>query len=143
MRTKRGALSVWPVDVFTMLSPRRSVPRYTRMYVSWPKRPCSSLNASAAPARNSTLTRSAACTCGRSDHQPRLIAGRSGATGWMKGLPKKNASPVPSSISAMPMAMSLTRGSEQSNPWTSPKIAPASAAASTPIQADPVRKASA
>ena len=46
---------------------------------------------------------------------------------------------MPSSISAMPMAMSLTRGSEQSTPWTRPKTEPAAAAASTPAQAEPVR----
>ena len=33
--------------------------------------------------------------------------------GWMSGLPRKKASPVPNSISAMPTAMSLTRGKPQ------------------------------
>ena len=40
-------------------------------------------------------------------------APRLGALGWMKGLPRKKARPVPNSISAMPVAMSLTRGSWQ------------------------------
>ena len=35
------------------------------------------------------------------------------------GLPRKNARPVPNSISAMPMAMSLTRGSVQMQPCSS------------------------
>jgi hypothetical protein len=78
-----------------------------------------------------------------SDHQPKGMDGRLGATGWMKGLPKKNASPIPKSMSAMPMAMSLTRGIEQITPCRMPNIAPASAAAPTPAQADPVRKATA
>ena len=99
--------------------------------------------ASAAPIRNRALTLSAACTCGRSDHQPRPMAGRSGATGWMYGLPKKKARPMPSSISAMPMAMSFTRGNEQRKPWTRPNTAPAIDAAPTPAQAEPVSKATA
>jgi hypothetical protein len=36
-----------------------------------------------------------------------------GALGWMKGLPKKKARPVPSIIMAMPTAMSFTLGSLQ------------------------------
>ncbi len=47
-----------------------------------------SASAAAMPIRNSTLTFSAAWTCGRPDHAPKGIEGRSGATGWMKGLPK-------------------------------------------------------
>ena len=52
-------------------------------------------------------------------HQPSGIEGRSGATGWMYDLPKKNARPMPSSISAMPMAMSLTPLKRQIQPWKS------------------------
>jgi hypothetical protein len=58
----------------------------------------------------------AALTCGMSDQKPSGIAGRSGADGWMKGLPRKKASPVPNSISAMPIAMSFTLGNEQIQP---------------------------
>ena len=43
-------------------------------------------------------------------HQPSANAGRCGACGWISGLPRKNASPMPNSISAMPTATSLTRG---------------------------------
>ena len=45
---------------------------------------------------------------------------------------------MPNSISAMPMAMSLTRGNEHISPWISPNSAPASAAATTPAQGFPV-----
>ena len=64
---------------------------------------------------------SAACTCGVLDQPPSGIAGRSGADGWMKGLPKKKARPEPNSIMAMPMAMSLTFGNLQIQPWNRPK----------------------
>src|SRR5688572_11440154 len=80
--------------------------------------------ASAAPIRNSTLTFNAACTWLEFDHQPKGIAGRSGADGWMNGLPKKKARPDPNSISAMPMAMSLTLGNLQIQPWNRPNSAP-------------------
>ena len=72
------------------------------------------------------------------DQPPSEIAGRSGATGWMYGLPKKKARPMPKSISAMPTAMSLTRGNLQIQPWKAPNAAPAIPAASTPAQADEV-----
>ena len=97
-----------------------------------------SATASTQPARNRTLTLSAAWTCGLSLHQPKGIAGKSGATGWIYGLPKKNARPIPSSIIAMPVAMSLTLGSRQTTPWTAPNRVPASADAPTPSHADPV-----
>ncbi len=80
---------------------------------AWCGTPSSSIGASTTPIRNSTLMRSAARTCGMSLHQPKSIAGSRGAVGSISGLPRKNASPVPNSISAMPTAMSLTRGSEQ------------------------------
>ena len=72
-----------------------------------------------------------------SDQKPNGMAGRAGAEGWMKGLPKKNARPVPNSISAMPMAMSLTRGNLQIQPWKRPKQMPLPAAARTPSQGEP------
>jgi hypothetical protein len=100
-------------------------------------------NASSAPMMKSTLTLSAARTCGKSDQKPSGIAGRSGAEGWMKDFPKKKASPEPNSISAMPIAMSLTRGKEQIQPWNSPKQTPEAAAASTPSQGEPVSTATA
>ena len=56
----------------------------------------------------------------------------------MKGLPKKKARPEPNSIIAMPMAMSLTFGSEQIRPWIRPNRLPARAATSTPSQGEPV-----
>ena len=62
---------------------------------------------------------SAARTCGTSDQKPSGIAGSIGAEGWMNGLPKKKARPMPNSIRAMPMAMSLTRGNLQIQPWSS------------------------
>ena len=79
---------------------------------------------------------SAACTCGLLDQPPKGIAGRSGADGWMNGLPKKKARPEPNSISAMPMAMSLTFGNLQIQPWNRPKQAPVADAASTPSQGE-------
>ena len=64
--------------------------------------------ASAAPTKNSGFTCSADCTAGLSDQPPSGSDGSRGALGWMKGLPRKKASPVPNSIMAMPMAMSFT-----------------------------------
>ena len=57
----------------------------------------------------------------------------------MKGLPKKKASPMPNSIMAMPMAMSLTLR-ELADPAVEQRrsTAPASPAASTPSQGEPV-----
>ena len=95
--------------------------------------------ASATPMRNSTLILSAARTCGMSLHQPKSIAGRIGADGSISGLPRKKASPVPNSISAMPTAMSLTRGKPQIAACSKPSSAPDMAAASTPSQGEPVR----
>lgn len=88
--------------------------------------------ARAAPMKNSTLILSAAWICGVLDQPPSWIEGSFGATGWMKDLPRKNAMPRPNCIMAMPMAMSLTFGNLQIQPWMSPKIAPATIAASTP-----------
>jgi hypothetical protein len=42
--------------------------------------------------------------------KPSGIAPSRGAVGWIRGLPRKKASPTPSSIMAMPSAMSFTRG---------------------------------
>ena len=56
----------------------------------------------------------------------------------MNGLPKKKARPEPNSISAMPMAMSLTFGNLQIQPWNRPKQAPVAEAASTPSQGESV-----
>ena len=67
------------------------------------------------------------------------MAGSVGAAGWISGLPKKKASPVPSSISAMPTAMSLTPRSEQRTPCKSPNRTPARPAASTPTHGEPDR----
>ena len=61
----------------------------------------------------------------------------------MKGLPKKKARPEPNSISAMPMAMSLTLGNLQIQPWNRPKQAPVAEAASTPSQGESVMTATA
>ena len=83
--------------------------------------------------------RSAARTCGMSLHQPKSIDGRCGAVGSISGLPRKNASPVPSNMSAMPTAMSLTRGSPQIAACSAPSAAPQSPAATTPSHGDPVR----
>jgi len=71
------------------------------------------------------------------------MAGRLGAFGLMNGLPKKKASPEPNSISAMPMAMSLTFGNLQIQPWNRPKHRPAKAAASRPSQGELVITATA
>jgi hypothetical protein len=54
----------------------------------------------------------------------------------MKGLPKKKARPEPKSIRAMPIAMSLTFGNLQIQPWKRPKTAPEQAAAKTPSQGE-------
>ncbi|OHV14801.1 hypothetical protein BK022_23750 [Methylorubrum extorquens] len=97
--------------------------------------------ASAAPARNSTLTRNAAWTCGRSDQKPKGIAGSGGAEGWMKGFPRKKARPEPNSISAMPIATSLTRGKRQMKPCSRPKAPPARPATATPAHALPLSTA--
>ena len=72
-------------------------------------------------------------------HHPKSIAGSRGAVGSISGLPRKNASPVPNSISAMPTAMSLTRGSEQMPACSAPSSAPVIPAASTPSHGEPVR----
>ncbi len=68
-----------------------------------------------------------------------LDRGRIGACGWISGLPRKNARPVPNSISAMPTAMSLTRGKLQIAACSTPSSAPDTPAASTPSQGEPVR----
>ena len=47
MRTMRGTLTILPVRRLSSGVPRLIVPSYTRMYVSWPYLPSSSLNASA------------------------------------------------------------------------------------------------
>ena len=96
---------------------------------------------SAAPTRNRTLTRNAAWTCGRSDQNPNGIAGRGGAEGWMKALPKKKASPDPSSIRLIPTATSLTRGKRQIQPCSKPNPAPHRPATATPAQGEPVSTA--
>ncbi len=69
--------------------------------------------ANATPIRNRTLIFSASCNWGMAVHQPKSIAGRMLALGAISGLPRKKASPMPNSISAMPTAMSLTLGSPQ------------------------------
>ncbi len=45
---------------------------------------------------------------------------------------------MPKSISAIPTAMSLTRGNLQIQPWNAPKQAPERPPATTPIQAEEV-----
>ena len=97
--------------------------------------------AAAMPTKNSGLTRSATDSAGSPVQSASAIAGRRGACGWMNGLPKKNARPVPSVIIAMPTAMSFTLGSEHSAPCIAPSATPAPPPASTPSHADPVRKA--
>ena len=88
--------------------------------------------------RNSGFTWSAARTWGESLHAPSGIAGSMAAFGWMYGLPRKNARPVPNSISPMPTAMSFTRGRLHTRPWSSPRARPAPPAASTPSHGLPV-----
>jgi len=95
--------------------------------------------ASAMPMKNSGLISSAERTCGSDDQPPSEIEGRCGACGWMKGLPKKKARPVPNSIMAMPIAMSFTLGSLQIYPWIAPKKQPERPAQNTPNQGEPVR----
>ena len=46
------------------------------------------MGASATPIRNITLMRSAAWTCGMLLHQPKSIAGKRGAVGSIRGLPR-------------------------------------------------------
>src|SRR5215831_2965453 len=93
--------------------------------------------AQATPTKNSALTSSAARSWGDDDQKPSEIDGSIGALGWMYGLPKKNARPMPSNIMAMPSATSLTRGSLQSQPCRAPNSDPTSPAASTPIHGEP------
>ncbi|MGY4161960.1 hypothetical protein ACVINW_007802 [Bradyrhizobium sp. USDA 4461] len=83
--------------------------------------------------------RNAARSCGTSLHQPKSIAGSRAAVGSISGLPRKKARPVPSSISAMPTAMSLTRGNEQMPACSAPNSAPVIPAASTPSHGEPDR----
>ncbi len=91
------------------------------------------------PTKNSGLMRRASARALSPVQSASGIEGRCGAWGWMKGLPKKNARPVPSVIMAMPIAMSLTRRSEQRSPCRLPRSTPAPPPASTPSQGDPVR----
>ena len=88
---------------------------------------------------NSALICSADCTCADELHQPADTAGRCGAVGPINGLPRKNASPTPNSISAMPTATSLTRGREHSHACSAPSATPATPAVSTPSHGEPVR----
>ena len=76
---------------------------------------------------------------GESLQPPRAIVGSLGACGCTKGLPRKNARPEPKMKSAMPTAMSLTRGRLHTAACSRPSRAPAAAAASTPSQGEPVR----
>ena len=84
--------------------------------------------------KNNTLILSAAWICGASDQPPNARAGSIGACGWMRGLPNRNASPVPSMIRAMPTATSLTRRSWHAKAWQRPSSAPAAPASATPAQ---------
>ncbi len=95
--------------------------------------------AMAMPTRKSGLICRAAFSAGSLVQKPRSIACSMGAAGWISGLPKKKARPVPKIISAMPTAMSLTPFSEQIAPWRRPNSVPARPAASTPAQGLPVR----
>ena len=65
------------------------------------------------PTKNSGLTCSACASAGLPVQSPSGIASSRGAVGWMKGLPKKKARPVPKLMMAMPTAMSFTFGSLQ------------------------------
>ncbi len=93
----------------------------------------------AMPRTNSTFTCSAERTADDELHQPSGIDGRCGAVGPISGLPKKNASPTPKSIKAIPTATSLTRGRLHSQACSAPSITPTAPAASTPSHGDPVR----
>eukprot|EP00160_Parvularia_atlantis_P014149 Unigene3345_Nuclearia_a/m.10272 Unigene3345_Nuclearia_a/g.10272 ORF Unigene3345_Nuclearia_a/g.10272 Unigene3345_Nuclearia_a/m.10272 type:complete len:325 (-) Unigene3345_Nuclearia_a:120-1094(-) len=65
-RTRRGTLIFLLFLTLKIVSPRVIVPWYTRMYVSWPKRPSSNLNArptnGALPSGESTTGLSLSCT---------------------------------------------------------------------------------
>ena len=65
------------------------------------------------PTISSELICSAVAICWLPVQAPSENEPSRGADGWMYGLPKKNATPVPNSIIAMPTAMSFTRGSLQ------------------------------
>jgi hypothetical protein len=86
---------------------------------------------------------SACSTAGIELHAPSSMDFRSGALGWISGLPSQKARPEPASISAMPMAVSLTRARLHSAPCSSPKTMPTAAAASTPSHGLPVVRATA
>ena len=126
----------WPIArAASALSPAVRMRRPQRVVLNAQNR----IGASTTPNKNSTLMRSAARTCGTSLHQPKSIAGSRAAVGSISGLPRKNASPVPNSISEMPTATSLTRGSEQMPACSAPNSAPVRPAASTPNHGEPVR----
>ena len=55
----------------------------------------------------------------------------------MYGFPRKNASPVPNNIIAIPTAISLTRWKLQSQLCKAPSTAPANPAHKTPSHGDP------
>ena len=90
------------------------------------------------PMKNSGLTWSALLRLALSLQNPSGIEPSLGASGWMYGLPKKNATPTPNSIMAIPTATSLTRGRPQIEPCIAPSTEPASPAAKTPIHGLPL-----
>src|ERR1700722_11954429 len=75
------------------------------------------------PTTKSALICSAERTSGELDQKPRSMAGSFGALGWMNGLPRKKARPVPNEMSAMPIATSLTRGRLHRQPCRPPGAA--------------------
>src|SRR5258708_10020546 len=72
--------------------------------------------ASAMPMRNSGFTCSADCSCGSELQSPKEIEGRLGAFGWMNGLPRKKARPVP----AFDLLRRLERSEEHTSELQSP-----------------------
>ena len=103
----------------------------------WPKAQYTA-KAKITPMTNSGLIDSAACTAGWLVQPPSSMAGRSGALGWIKGLPSQKARPEPASISAMPMAVSLTRFRLHNMPCSAPNNMPTHAAARMPSHGLPV-----
>mgnify|MGYP003694492193 CR=1 FL=1 len=94
--------------------------------------------ARAMPTKNIGLISKAERIAGLSLQLPSGSPGSIAARGSMNGLPRKNARPMPKMNSAMPTAMSLTRGRLQMAACSNPSALPATPAASMPSQGEPV-----